>query len=242
MAISEHWRFNGKITLFFVVFFPLMISLGFWQLDREEQKQQLLEQQQRQRQQSPVPVVQVDWSRGGALAFLPVRASGRYDNDHSFLLDNRVRDGQVGYEVLTPFDTGQRTLLVNRGWIPLGGTRQQLPDVPVSPGEVLIRGSVHVPEGEPLLLSDVRDPLGDRWPRRIQSVDIEAVEQALDRSVVLPYVVRLASQAPGALRADWAVDTIQPATHRGYAVQWFAMSAALLVLFLYSSFHRKERQ
>lgn len=241
MAVSDQWQFNGKITLFFVVFFPLMIFLGFWQLDREGQKQELRTQQQQQRQQPPVPVDQVDWSRGGVLAFLPVRASGRYDNDRSFLLDNRVREGRVGYEVLTPFDTGQHTLLVNRGWIPQGGTRQQLPEVPTSAGEVIIRGAIHVPEGEPLLLSDVRDPLGDRWPRRIQSVDIEAIETALERAV-LPYVVRVASQAPGALRADWSVDTIQPETHRGYAVQWFAMSAALLVLFLYSGFHRKEKQ
>lgn len=239
MAAPYRWQFNWKISAFFVLFFPLMIGLGFWQLDREAQKQQMLEQQTRQQQQEPAPMDRIDWQAGDALSFLPVTARGSYHNERSFLLDNRLRDSRVGYEVLTPLQTGEGTLLVNRGWIPLGESRQQLPDIPEVRGEQSVTGHLHVPEGRTLVLGDQADPLGDRWPRRIQRVDLPRLGE-LSGQELLPYVLRLDAGAPGALVTDWSAEPIRPETHRGYAVQWFAMAAALLILFLYSSLSRKE--
>lgn len=239
MAAPYRWQFNWKISAFFVLFFPLMIGLGFWQLDREEQKREMLAQQTRQQQQEPAAVGGVDWEAGDALAFLPVEARGTYHNGQSLLLDNRIRDSRVGYEVLTPFETDGGTLLVNRGWIPLGESRQQLPTVPPVTGERTITGHLHVPEGRTLLLSDRADPLGDRWPRRIQRVDLPRVAELVGQEL-FPYTLRLDEDASGALLTAWSGETIRPATHRGYAVQWFAMAAALLILFLYSSLTRKE--
>lgn len=239
MSMRYRWHFNARISAFFALFFPLMIVLGFWQLDREQQKQALLEQQTEQRRQAPMDISRVDWSRGRELAFLPVSAQGRYWQDRSFLLDNRTRDGRVGYEVLTPLQTTAGTVLVNRGWLPLGESRQRLPEIPDAPEEVDITGHVHVPEGEALVLSDRDDPLGDRWPRRIQAVNMEALGDSLGTDL-LPHTIRLDADAEGALVTQWATDTIQPATHRGYAVQWFSMATVLLFLFVYSSLSRKE--
>lgn len=239
MATPYRWQFNWKISAFFALFFPLMIGLGFWQLDREAQKQVMLEQQTRQQQQDPAPLGGIDWQAGDALSFLPVEATGRYIEERSFLLDNRLRDSQVGYEVLTPFETGDGTVLVNRGWLPLGESRQQLPAIPEVTGEQTITGHLHVPDGQTLLLSDQADPLGDRWPRRIQRVELSRISELVGQDL-FPHTLRLEAGAPGALVTDWTAETIRPATHRGYAVQWFTMAAALLILFLYSSFTRKE--
>ena len=38
---------------------------------------------------------------------------------------------------------------------------------------------------------------------------------------------------PSAYRADWAITSMSPSQHLGYAVQWFALAAALLALFIY---------
>lgn len=239
MMARYQWRSNAKITAFFVLFFPLMIGLGFWQLDREAQKQALLQQQTRQQARPPAPVGDIDWTAGAALAYQPVRLSGRYRDDRSFLLDNRLREGRVGYEVLTPLVTEDGTVLVNRGWVPLGGSRQQLPELPAVSGTVTLTGRLHVPEGRPFLLSDRADPLGDRWPRRIQAIDPERMADALDREL-RPYTVRIDPDQPGALVTDWTAAVIRPATHRGYALQWFTMAAVLLILFVHSSLTRKE--
>lgn len=239
MTASYRWQFNWKISAFFVLFFPLMIGLGLWQLDRETQKRDMLEQQTRQQQQEPAPVGRVDWQAGDALSFLPVSAQGRYLDERSFLLDNRLRDSRVGYEVLTPFQSRDGTLLVNRGWIALGETRQQLPSIPPIAGEQTISGFLHVPEGRTLVLSGDADPLADQWPRRIQRIDLVRISDLVGQEL-LPYTLRLDDDAPGALVTDWTAQPIRPETHRGYAVQWFAMAAALLILFLYSSLTRKE--
>lgn len=233
------WQFNWKITLFFVLMFPLLLSLGFWQLDREQQKSEWLEQRQRQQIQPPRPVQALDWSAPN-LAHMPVRASGQYLAGRSFLLDNRVQDGRVGYEVITPLDTGERLLLVNRGWIAQGPSRADLPAVKAPEDSVVVTGMVHVPTGQVLLLSDRTAQQAGDWPRLIQRVDIDAMQAMLDRPTY-PHTVRIDPDSPGALEPDWDAAVMQPAMHRGYAVQWFAMAAALLILFLYVSLTRDER-
>jgi cytochrome oxidase assembly protein ShyY1 len=50
-----------------------------------------------------------------------------------------------------------------------------------------------------------------------------------------PHSVRLAEGSPGALTRYWPVISTAPEKHRAYAVQWFAMAAVLLGLFLYTS-------
>ena len=61
-----------------------------------------------------------------------VSLRGYYDSAHQFLLDNRSRDSVPGVEVLTPLvlDDGS-AVIVNRGWLPFGPTRQDLPSVAV---------------------------------------------------------------------------------------------------------------
>lgn len=43
---------------------------------------------------------------------------------------------------------------------------------------------------------------------------------------------------PSAYRADWAITSMSPSQHLGYAVQWFALAAALLALFIYFGVHQ----
>src|SRR5690554_2840703 len=134
-----HWQLNGKIVLFVVVFLPLTIGLGFWQLSRGEQKQALMDEFERRQAAAPVAV---DSLREDDRQYVRVAARGSFDNDRSILLDNRIRQGRAGYEVVTPFEaTPSGTwLLVNRGWIAAGPTRDQLPAIPSVGGEVAISG------------------------------------------------------------------------------------------------------
>jgi len=37
------------------------------------------------------------------------------------------------------------------------------------------------------------------------------------------------------VEAGWPVVNVSPAKHRGYAVQWFTMAAALIVFFVFRS-------
>jgi len=50
---------------------------------------------------------------------------------------------------------------------------------------------------------------------------------------LFPYPVRIDAGETGALYVDWKVVTTGPAKHIGYAVQWFLMSAALAILYVF---------
>ena len=54
--------------------------------------------------------------------------------------------------------------------------------------------------------------------------------EALTGKSVCPYEVRIDPAAPLALVAEWLVVKQSWAKHMGYAVQWFAMAAVLLLI------------
>ncbi len=113
-------RFRPGIapTLVVLALLPLLVFLGFWQLSRGEQKRVLLDSYAERQVAAPLTAGQL--LNVDQPAFRRVQLRGHLDGQHSLLLDNRVRDGQVGVELLQPFQdqaSGQ-WLLLNRGWLP----------------------------------------------------------------------------------------------------------------------------
>lgn len=233
MRFSPGW----KMTLFTALLLPLLLTLGSWQLDREAEKIELQSLHERRTSSAPVPVEELDWQVGD-VAYQPVILTGQFDNEHYLLLDNRIQDGRVGYEVLMPFKTssGQR-LIVNRGWVAQGATREQLPVVVPVQDTVTVSGSVYVPISEPFLLSDAQEVQTNEWPRVVQKIDVTAWSELL-QTPLLPHTVRISQASPGALTAHWPTVNMEPEKHRGYAVQWFAMAAALLLMYVYFGIRR----
>lgn len=79
-----------------------------------------------------------------------VRATGRYDAAHQFLVPGRELDGRTGYYVLTPLHTGggAAAMPVVRGWLPGNADRATAADVPAPPaGQVTVTGALQGPEG-----------------------------------------------------------------------------------------------
>jgi surfeit locus 1 family protein len=142
----------------------LFADLGRWQWHRAQQKQALAD----------------DFRAGGqvladlgasATAALPryaqVRLQGSYDGEHQFLLDNISHDGLPGFEVLTPLHlTDGRTVLVNRGWVPLTASRSRLPDVHLDrAGAQTFTGRLDDLPVAGIALGHVPPAPGAPWPR-----------------------------------------------------------------------------
>ncbi len=242
MIAAYRWDSNWKILLLVVIMLPLLLRLGFWQLQRGEEKQLLQQQYQQQGEQAPVALSAVDIEALVASSeplYQRVRFTGRFDNQRLVLLDNRIYNGVVGYEVLAPFTTNAgQTLLVNRGWIEGSPDRRQLPLVPAVTGEVELLGKLHVPLGQPVLLAN--DKWSDQWPLVVQWEDMQRLSTVLGMDL-LPYSVRLEPTSSTALIIDWAPINTRPEKHWGYAVQWFLMAAVLTLFWLYSSIRRAEK-
>lgn len=234
LQFYPEWR----ITLFVVLMVPLMTWLGIWQLQRAEEKAALAASFD-QKQASPPTQIDSVWGQSAsALAYLPVKLSGRLRQQEYFLLDNRIFGGRFGHEVLAVFELegSERLVLVNRGWIEADSARLLQPEVPVVDGLVTISGHVYVAPGVPYLLA--KQELAPGWPKLIQAVEMDILVPGVVAGTgeeVFPYPVRIDTRAPGALEVDWQVVNVSPEKHHGYAVQWFSMAAVLFIFYVLRS-------
>ncbi|MDG4549263.1 MAG: SURF1 family protein [Candidatus Contendobacter sp.] len=228
-------------TIATLLVLPLLLTLGFWQLDRARQKAELQAAFADQSRQPPASLAEVN-PDDPANRYRRVVAVGRYDREHQLLLDNQVRDGQAGYHVLTPLRlTPGSAILVNRGWLPLGGSRQELPDVAVTAEPITVVGWLAQPTSPGLRLGDAGGS-DSRWPRVIPYVDYDRLAALLGYPL-WPTVILLEPEASAGYRRDWQPQFggYGPERHQGYAVQWFALAAALVILYLAANARRLPR-
>lgn len=225
------WQWNWKLMVFVLCLLPVTTGLGFWQLQRADEKRQLLAEFE-QRRDSPAKSL-ADLTISDGVSYRRVIARGRYDNDRTVLLANRIRRGRYGYEVVTPFDIeGSGWVLVNRGWVAGSLDRQELPGIPEVTGEVQISGYLYRSPGNHFTVGEEQWRGG--WPEVAQNLEFDRLSQRL--GLALPtYSLRLEASAPGALATGWDVVNVEPQRHTAYAVQWFALSLALVVLSLFAN-------
>ncbi|MBT8140497.1 MAG: SURF1 family protein [Gammaproteobacteria bacterium] len=243
---AYHFNANWKVWLFVLLLLPLLLRLGFWQLQRADEKRLLLAQYEQQGAAAALAPAQLAELTEQQLAFRRVRLSGLLLEESSILLDNQIRDGRVGYHLLQPFiDSSGIIFLLNRGWI-AGAADRSLPTIPRVERELDVVASVHVPLGKAVVLGQDSWPAG--WPLRVQAIDVERVAARLRANTdfaslkLYPYVLRIQQHEAAALAVNWPPVNTRPEKHTGYAVQWFAMSLALLVCGLFASLSRRPER
>jgi len=216
----------------------LLISLGFWQLDRAAQKRALLQAYDDRPTDAAIRVDE-HFALGPDWRYRRAQIIGSYDHAHQFLLDNRVLQGRVGYHVLTPLRLaqGDAVVLVNRGWVAQGATRADLPPLPApADAELSIEGLIDFPSDKVFVLGEGedRDP---GWPKVLQQIRLDLHAQQLGVRL-LPMVLLLDKDQPGGFVREWNPVVIGPERHVGYAVQWFALAAALVILYVWVNLKR----
>ncbi len=228
-ASRLRWQTEWKSVLFVCVMLPVLIGLGFWQLQRADEKRDILAAFEA-RQSLPVAPLSdlrpAEWEN-----YRRVSVSGRFDDERVWLIDNQIRDGRFGYEVIALFySDDDRALLVNRGWLEGDVSRRQLPEMTMPSGTVRIEGEIYRGSVNPLHASPADD--GDAWPKRVQGITAEQAQSILGEPL-LPFTLRLAEHSIAALAVKRLIINVQPEKHTAYAVQWFAMALALVLLFVW---------
>ena len=241
MSIPFRFELEWRATLFVLLGVSVLAGLGVWQLSRAEEKAGLQSAFEAQQSRPPAQLSELADLTADELAYLPVQLTGRYRNEQYFLLDNRMHRGRYGNEVISVFELADGTLaLVNRGWLPADPARTALPEAPPVLDAVTIRGQVYVAPGKPYLLEEQKFSKG--WPRRVLALEIDkfAAILGVEEDALFPYPVRIERGETGALAVDWKVVNTGPAKHIGYAVQWFAMSAVLALLYILRSSNLRQ--
>ena len=236
--MNRSFLFDWKMALFSGIFFSLFIVLGFWQLDRASEKEVIIAADETRRNQSPVPITDAP-SGTGKLNGLPVLLHGQYETGRFFLLDNRVLGGKVGFELLLPFrlSSGQ-LVLVNRGFVVMGRTRDETPFIPELKAVTVVEGNLYLGQHNRFSLREDGSE-ETSWPRIVQDSDPEILQRMLGENLY-PHVVRLKFDDPNALPRYWPTTVMQPLKHEGYAFQWFAMAVAITLAFTFFSFSKLD--
>ena len=233
MLNFSRFRFAPRLgpTLLAASAIALFVVLGNWQLGRADEKRQLTN-----RFTAGGPVV--DWQDlpADTPRYQPVRLNGHYDRDHQFLLDNMSHESMAGVDVLTPFVmSGGGTALVNRGWLPYGATRQDLPDVDVDAGQRTIVGRLDELPRPGIWL---KAPPATGWPRLVQYPHMEELSIALGVELA-PRQVLLDPAVPDGYVRVWILPGTAADQNLSYAVQWFAFAAMAGVIWLVLSFKKR---
>jgi len=209
------------------------VSLGWWQIGRGREKQAMIESFQRGTQSS------VELQGSVTVDELPryqhVRAEGHYQPERQILLDNMPSQaGKPGFRVLTPFkrDGSERLLLVDRGWVPLGDSRANLPPVFVSPEFRAVSGRLDELPAPGVRVGEAGVAGDSHWPRLLNFPRQQDVERVLGTTVE-SRIVLLDPDAPDGFERIWRpAMQFGPERHLGYALQWFALALVALIAFI----------
>ena len=210
-------------------------ALGTWQLNRAQEKRELKERIEKLAAEPPVNVSGVELSPKD-VEHRGVEARGVFDPRYTIFVDNRIHRGVPGYHVITPLklDGSARHVLVNRGWIGAPRVRAQLPEVrtPVEP--VVVRGMAVVPGKRTVELSP-QAVEGRVW----QNLTIERFVSA-HAIGIQPFMLLQDSSADDGLVREWPAPDFGIDKHYGYAFQWFALAATLIVFYAATRIRRRQ--
>lgn len=225
-------------TTLVLLLMPVLLGLGHWQLDRgteKAQRQILLEA--RGKEQRSLSDLEIGFSRGDDIRFYAVALIGRFRNDRNILLDNQPHDGRPGYHVLTPFETGNALILIDRGWVPADPDRSRLPQIAPIDGKLTVKGRVAIPEIGFRVGDSVIESEG--FPLRVLQLDLKELRQRLGNDL-LPFIVELGKEEAHGYVRDWRIGGLTPERHFGYAIQWFSLAGLLSILYFVTNLRREE--
>lgn len=230
--------FRGVLAaLFVLVVAAVCVRLGFWQLDRLEQRRARNAAVAAAESRPTLPLDSAAMERivedPAAYVHRRVRVRGTYDTSGDVVLRGRAREGQPGVHLVTPLRVEglPAAVLVNRGWVPSpdGATVERSPYA--EPGTHEVTGilqeiPVTLDRGQPA----VSGRGGDTTFRRL---DREVVRTRSPYPVLPLYVQQLpdSSAVPASLPVRVAPPTLDEGPHLSYAMQWFGFAAIAVVGF-----------
>ncbi len=206
----------------------LFVVAGLWQLHRLEERRAtnaLVGQRRAMPAITDLDDVQVHRR---------ARLEGRYDVDEEIVLRGRGGTGRSGNHVLTPLQTNDGAIVVDRGWVPV-----ELDDPPVTPArppddDLRVEGLLLPTEGNAPFTGG-----GSNEMESMSRIDLARIAGQLPYEIAPVYLL-LEQQDPAQSQLP---DPVEPAelsegSHLAYAVQWFSFIPIALVV--YGAIMRRE--
>jgi surfeit locus 1 family protein len=191
-----------------------------------------------------LPAAQIPFSTDlTAQEYRKIQVTGLYDFQHEFVVRNQFFNGEYGFHLVTPLRLGtdgstsqeNQAVLVDRGWIPADGIAGRSDWAKYdSPGTATVSGVIRKFELPPSWLAAT--PTSANVSKQSADVAFQMFVEPTGVGEGAPYALLpiyiQAGPRPGVetppLGTEPALDLTE-GPHLGYAIQWFAFSALLLV-------------
>lgn len=220
-------------TLLVLVGMGIMIRLGFWQLDRLEQRRALNAQLTAALASEPLTLpADVLPQATAQLENRLVSVSGVYDLDHQLLHILQNYQGRSGVNLLTPLliEGEETAVLIDRGWIPEAETNAAgIAQYDVT-GSAVVDGYIALSETSIRQIEQLPQRETGEWFR----IDLDAIETTLPYDLLPFYIVQsppteVDTELPYSLPRQ--VD-LSEGPHLSYAIQWFIFSIMWVVIYI----------
>jgi surfeit locus 1 family protein len=233
------WSASWPMTLLTLAALVLFLNLGRWQWHRAQQKRVQL----------------ASFSAGGQAVsalgerstsdlprYAQLRLQGRYDGEHQFLLDNMSHAGEPGYQVLTPLRLADgRSVIVNRGWLPMSASRAQLPPIGLAASTAVTpAGRLDDLPVAGIALGHVAPSPASPWPKLTSFPTMQDLSAALGQPLQSRQLLLDPAEPFGYVR-DWHPGGLAPERHLSYAIQWWSFGALALALYGYLNWRKPRR-
>src|SRR6476661_3633636 len=216
------------------VFATACVLLGRWQMDRRAETLAEINRVVSNYSATPIPFAaarQEFISMDAEREWTQVELHGRYDEAGQRIVRNRPLNGQPGYEVVVPFRlVSGETVVIDRGWLPIGNNNPGRPDSIPAPPAGQITAIVRLKHGEPALQRGAPDG-------QLASIDLPEYSAQLGYPLLTGAYGQLASETPPAadMPQPFPMPSVEEGTHLSYSLQWFAFGILMFVGFGYAA-------
>lgn len=230
--LRPKWIAGHILVLALVILF---VNLGFWQLNRLEERQLEDTVGEARFTADVVPLKELLTTSGDdtdSLLYRRTEAGGIFRSEDEVLIRSQVYQGQAGFHVITPLMIGAgEAVLVNRGWVPLILDTVPVEQAAPPTGVTGVTGWIS--------LTAEKGALGPADPdsgnlTALNRIDIDRIAQQLSYPLA-PVVVNADEDGPESIPiAIDAPSFDDEGPHLAYAIQWFgfALIAAIGYFFL----------
>ena len=225
-------NFKSKILIFAIIFVPITISLGIWQIERANEKKLIIANYDKLLVSAPIALQKNQMLNN----WQPIETTGTYQ-DTVVYEDNAINNGKAGFKVYHLFRNDDGTyIFIHRGFIERNLIKNNLPEVDIPTQKKSIFGTTLFKQNNTFVKN-----IEESDSRIIQEFNASLL---IDKYPMLkdkylhPFLFNLDIRDENKYQPIEKPVNMTASKHIGYAIQWFGLCAALIILTIYA-FRRK---
>ena len=225
-------NFKSKILIFAIIFVPITISLGMWQIERANEKKLIIANYDKLLVSAPIALQKNQMLNN----WQPIETTGTYE-DTIVYEDNAINNGKAGFKVYHLFRNDDGTFIfIHRGFIERNLIKNNLPEVEIPTEKKSIYGTTLFKQNNTFVKN-----IEESDSRIIQEFNASLL---IDKYPMLkdkylhPFLFNLDIRDVNKYQPIEKPVNMTANKHIGYAIQWFGLCAALIILTIYA-FRRK---